>query len=70
MSKSDPENRPDAIVAVRMPADLRDALRAVAETNQRSLSGQVRWLVEQSLLHRDDATSTTATAGLHRKAAA
>ncbi len=55
MSKAEHEgNRPDAILAVRLPADLRDKLRVEAETHQRSMSGQVRWLVEQSLAHSVD----------------
>lgn len=58
MSSNDPQ--PDAILAVRLPAHLRDALKAQAEAHQRSMSGQVRWLIEQSL---------AASRGIEREAA-
>lgn len=59
MSSPEPDTRPepDAILAVRLPAALRDALRVEAELHQRSMSGQVRWLVEQSLITRDEAAA-------------
>lgn len=56
MSSTEPISRPepDAILAVRLPAALRDALRTEADLHQRSMSGHVRWLVEQSLATRDE----------------
>ena len=71
MSKSaQPPARPDAILAVRLPADLRDALRSEAEAHQRSMSGQVRWLVEQSLTHDHDGTGQYDPETLRRSEAA
>jgi plasmid stability protein len=46
-SKASPQ--PDAILAVRLPAALRDRLKAEADASHRSMGGQVRWLLEQSL---------------------
>ena len=37
----------DAVLAVRLPAKLRDDFRVVAESNHRTMSGEVRHLVEQ-----------------------
>ena len=57
----------EAIVSVRLPASLRDRLRAEADTHQRSMSGQVRWLIEKSLApHRGDATSRVDSDDLRR----
>lgn len=70
---SNPEHRtevPEAIVTVRLPMPLRDALRSAAESHQRSMSGQVRWLIERSLSHGDDdGTPTQAAADIQRQAA-
>lgn len=72
MSTHDQANdRPEAILAVRLPADLRDSLRSEAEAHQRSMSGQVRWLIENSLLSHtgDEATSEAAADDCRRQAA-
>lgn len=64
-----PSDRLDAILAVRLPVEMKDAIREVAKANQRSLNGQVRWVIEQSLAHRDEPTDTAPAPALHRKAA-
>lgn len=51
---------PDAILAVRLPESWRDALKAEAESHQRSMSGQVRWLIGRHL--RDVAAASEAEA--------
>ena len=49
MSSQTQDNREpeDAIVAVRMPASLRDGLKAIAERNHRTVSGEIRWLIQE-----------------------
>lgn len=42
----DTEGLGDAILAVRLPSKLRDELKVVAEANHRTMSGEVRYLVE------------------------
>lgn len=60
----------EAILAVRLPTEMRDALKAEADLHQRSMSGQVRWLIERSLTHDSgDATAGTASDRADRKAA-
>lgn len=49
MSSQTPANTEpdDAILAVRLPAKLRDDFKIVAEANHRTMSGEVRHLVEE-----------------------
>lgn len=43
----DKDGPEDAILAVRLPAKLRDDFKEVAEANHRTMSGEVRFLVEE-----------------------
>ncbi len=43
------DSQPDAILWVRLPQSLHARLKVEAEVHHRSMSGQVRWLIEQSL---------------------
>jgi hypothetical protein len=49
MSSQTQDNREpeDAIVAVRMSPSLRDDLKAIAERNHRTVSGEIRWLIQE-----------------------
>lgn len=42
-------SQPEILIAVRLQAEVRDRLKAEARAHQRTMSGQVRWLIEQSL---------------------
>ncbi len=56
MTPNEPTNDPareEVMLGVRLPIGVRDALRAEAAVHHRTLSGQVRWLIEQAL-SRDD----------------
>lgn len=44
-----PEDEPEVILTVRVPATMRDALREAAEVSQRSMGGQLRWIIQRSL---------------------
>lgn len=43
----------DAILAVRLPASLRDRFKLVAESNHRTMSGEVRFLIEDRVAGAD-----------------
>jgi hypothetical protein len=51
MSSQTQDNREpeDAIVAVRMPVGLRDGLKVIAERNHRTVSGEIRWLIQEAV---------------------
>lgn len=70
MTKPNSESRPEAILAVRLPAELRDSLKVEAEAHQRSMSGQVRWLIERSLTHDGDGSPDLGADDMNRQAAA
>lgn len=69
MADTDPTaDAAETLVSVRLSADLRDRLRAAAESNHRTMSGQVRFLIERSL-HEDDGKSPASADAVHRQAA-
>jgi hypothetical protein len=46
---SDLQHRPDEMIHVRLPADLRAAVERVAKEQDRTLSGQVRHIIARAV---------------------
>jgi len=49
-------NAADPLIAVRLPEDLRDAVREVAEANERNMSAEVRVALREHV-EREKATA-------------
>lgn len=49
-----PTDDPLCTLCITLPASLRERLKAEADANQRSESGQIRYLLTQHLVERDD----------------
>jgi hypothetical protein len=48
-SQTRDNERPEAIVALRISAAKRDAFRKIAEANERTVSAEIRWMIEERL---------------------
>jgi CopG-like RHH_1 or ribbon-helix-helix domain, RHH_5 len=61
---SDLQHRPDDMIHVRLPAELRAAVERVAQEENRTLSGQVRHIIARAVM------TEAATTGQQQPAAA
>ena len=43
------DHRPDEMISVRLPGDLREAIERAAEREHRTVSGQVRYLIASAI---------------------
>jgi len=53
-------DRPDEMITVRLPAELRAAVERAAETEHRTISGQVRYLIASAIEARAQQRVTAA----------